>query len=457
VETLVTTAELEETGTTIQQILERDYSAVVPDAPNRMASAVGIACVDDEHQGEPPEDYNYFYYFQPDREGCAEAMAQAGIERVTATLALHNLAPSETVFPEYDQLVADSRIDVVVFFGAADHSWEPGKWDWGVYSHGNFTRALSSRGFARQDAAHGDLYTRTVDGLVENITVIGPETLKLLKDDAEGIFESLVSNSEIVFYNGHSFYGSLSVLRDASIYPGHYQLFFINSCWSYEYYTNQIFTNNVTEQDPNGWALADVVNNTESAWFHNMEPESRILLTNILAGAESNGVDGDRYYTWDRIIGAMNEHAVDTQRSGESHEIYGVSGVTTNQFDPTATTPPTGGSTRYEANNRVAIPDNDEDGVSDVIVVPEGHGELGSVTIEVTIEHTWIGDLDVILYHGDRHFVLHSHSGGSDDNLSINTTTAHFAGLQAEGEWLLTITDNASQDEGELVSWAITL
>jgi len=110
----------------------------------------------------------------------------------------------------------------------------------------------------------------------------------------------------------------------------------MNSCWSYEYYTKQIFKNNATDEDPKGWALADVVNDTESGWFHNMADESRILLTNLLAGAESGGIDGARYYTWDRIIGAMNDYAVRSYEwnNSNSHEIYGVSGVTTNTYDP---------------------------------------------------------------------------------------------------------------------------
>lgn len=336
VETIVTQVELEEDGTTIEEVLAGDYSALLPDDPTRMASDVGKACLEEGH--EEAHDYNYFYYYDPDREGCAEAMEAAGIRRVAGRLELHSLAPSKTVYPEYDQLVADGRVDVVAFFGAADHDWEPGRWDWGTYSRDNFVRDLRARGFEKRESheGEGDLYQREMEGLVENVVVVGPETLKLLKDDADGLFKKLVRESEIVFYNGHSFYGSLDVLDDPEIYPGRYQIFFMNSCWSYEYYTKQIFANNRTEDDPEGWRLADVVNDTESGWFHNMAPESRILLTNLLRGAETGGVEGDRYYTWDRIIGQMNKHARDAQasRGTETHEIYGVSGVRTNAYEP---------------------------------------------------------------------------------------------------------------------------
>lgn len=457
-ETLVTQADLDDEGITIQDVLQTSITAIVPDDPSRMAADVGAACLNDDHEGDP-HDYNYFYYFDPNREGCADAMAHAGIGRTEATFDVVNLAPSETVFPEYDQLVADGRIDAVVFFGAADHDWEPGQWDWGTYNHSNFKSDLVSRGFTRSDLENGDLYSRTVDGLVENVTVIGPETLKLLRDDADGLFETMVRQNELIFYNGHSFYGSLDVLDDPDIYPGHYQIFFINSCWSYEYYTKQIFRNNETTEDPDGWALADVVNDTESGWFHNNVGTSRILLTNILAGAENNGVDGDRYYTWDRIIGAMNQYAVERQQSRgtKSHEIFGVSGVTTNQFDPTAPIEPPVETNRYEATNQVAIPDNDSTGISDTLVVPAGHGTLQSIDVEVEIDHTWRGDLEVTLAHRGQTHTLHSRGGGSADDLNLDVSTSAFSGLDAEGEWTLTIRDRAARDTGSLIQWAIEI
>ena len=455
VETIVSNEELEEEGTTLQQILDSTFTAVVPDDPSRMASDVGAACLDPEHADASA--YNYFYYYLPEREGCAEAMTTAKIGRQTASLEVRNLAPNKTIFPEYDQLVADNKINVVAFFGAAEHDWEPGAWDWGTYQRDQFVRDLRNRGFAKQEVAEGELYRKTVGDLVENVTIIGPETLKLLSDDADGLFQRQVSSNEIIFYNGHSFYGSLSVLQDADLYPGSYQIFFMNSCWSYEYYTKQIFQNNVTPEDPEGWLNADVVNDTESGWFHNQATLSRILLSNLLRGAETGGIEGDRYYTWDRIIGAMNKHAVDNQGSNKSHEIYGVSGVRTNRYDPTSPVEPEPGATRFSSDSEREIPDNDATGVSDTITVPAGTGPVGALTIDVNIEHPYVGDLTVTLHHGDRYFTLHSRDGGSTDDLAIHTTTDHFAGMDSAGDWTLTITDSANYDAGKLTGWAIEL
>jgi hypothetical protein len=337
VESIVSHEELEKAGTDIEKVLAENYAAILPDRPDLMAEKVGAACQTDEASAS--EAYNYFYYYDPAKEGCEAAMDAAGIGRVTARLTLRDLAGNKTVYPEYDQLVADGKIDAVVFFGAAEYDWEPGKWDWGTYGRDQLARDLVSRNFRRVEVPRGEGYQKTVGDLVETITLVGPEVLKDLKNDTEGVFKTLVRENEIVVYNGHSFYGSLNVLNDPELYAGRYQIFLMNSCWSYEYYTKQIFQHNQTEEDAQGWLRADVVNDTEMGWFHNMPGVTRILLTNILRGAETGGVEGDRYYTWDRIIGAINDFALQAQRERrtDTHEIYGVSGVRTNVYQPPVT------------------------------------------------------------------------------------------------------------------------
>jgi hypothetical protein len=334
VESIVSTEELEKAGLSVQKVLAENYAAILPDRPDLMAEKVGMACLNAE--ATSAEAYNYFYYYDPNNEGCQAAMEAAGVKTVGARMVLRDLAGGKTVYPEYDQLVADKKIDVVVFFGAADHDWEPGKWDWGTAGRDLIERDLQNRGFKKISIPKGDGFQKKVKGITETVTVIGPEVLKDLQHDADGLFKSLVSQNEIVIYNGHSFYGSLNVLNDAAIYPGKYQIFLMSSCWSYEYYTKQIFAHNQTAEDPQGWLRADVVNDTQMGWFHNMPHVARILLTNVLRGAETGGKEGNRYYTWDRIIGQVNDFVVQSQkdRNTETHEIFGVSGVRTNVYQP---------------------------------------------------------------------------------------------------------------------------
>ncbi|MCA9565362.1 MAG: hypothetical protein KC561_17815, partial [Myxococcales bacterium] len=45
VETIVTSVELEEEGVSIEEVLNGNYAAVIPDQPERMADDVGAACI----------------------------------------------------------------------------------------------------------------------------------------------------------------------------------------------------------------------------------------------------------------------------------------------------------------------------------------------------------------------------------------------------------------------------
>jgi len=347
VETIVSFEELRAAGIDDPAHLQdRTFNFRVPSDPRNMFSRAGEACAEGFDAGSLA-DYNYFYYFKPDKDGC-----EAAVGIGAGTFTVRSLLPTGNTYPEYDVLVDDGRVEVVAFYGAAGHEDEVSYWDWGMREWREFTQTLRARGFAEMgvadpDTGKGKRFVRNRAGLEEIVDVISPEDLHALNNDTDGLFGRMVRSHEIVLYLGHSFYGSLSVLDDPATYaPDTYQIFFIGSCWSYEYYTKQIFRNKANSADPTGWALADVVNDTETGWFHNNAEFSRIILTNVFAGAENGGREGEgegaRRYHWQRIIEAMNQHAVDTQRSTntETHEIMGVSGVRTNRFDPDGTPPP---------------------------------------------------------------------------------------------------------------------
>ncbi|MFY1632515.1 S8 family peptidase [Solwaraspora sp. WMMB335] len=78
-------------------------------------------------------------------------------------------------------------------------------------------------------------------------------------------------------------------------------------------------------------------------------------------------------------------------------------------------------------------------------------------TIEVSIYHTWIGDLTVSLIAPDGSaYVLHSRSGGSTDNI-FQTYTRDLSSEVANGVWKLRVQDSASLDTGYLDSWTLNL
>lgn len=340
-ESLVTIEELDDAGMSVQDLIDTWHQVTVPADPRGLLARAGETCAADFAPGTLVEQ-NYFYYFQPESPHCTVAMSPDAVFHVRALI-----IPEET-FPEYDRLTQDGVLEVAVFFGAyTDES--PPESDWGVLMWRTYAADLRVSGYEEVDGApDGQRYERNVGGLAQIIDLYSPHDLYALGTAAYTLFGSVLGQSEIIAYNGHSFYGSLDVLDSAANYPDRkYQILFMNSCWSYEYYTKQVFRNKATESDPTGWEDADVVNNTTYAYFPNMEASTRHLIVNLLAGAVSLGADDlGRRFSWQNIIGAMNDESMGICPEGtepmdcrhyqpkSAHEIYGVSGVRTNTFEP---------------------------------------------------------------------------------------------------------------------------
>jgi hypothetical protein len=126
----------------------------------------------------------------------------------------------------------------------------------------------------------------------------------------------------------------------------------------------------------------------------------------------------------------------------------------------TATPPPPVGGEEHAFNaelaSPVSIPDDNDTGVSNTLSIPESLN-IASLRVNVNIQHTYIGDLRVTLTHGAKTVTLHDRSGGGQDNLVQSFTPTDFNGVDAQGDWTLTITDTAGQDVGTLQSWGVTV
>jgi subtilisin-like proprotein convertase family protein len=111
----------------------------------------------------------------------------------------------------------------------------------------------------------------------------------------------------------------------------------------------------------------------------------------------------------------------------------------------------------YEDTANTDIPDNDSEGISRVINVPET-GVVFGADVSVDITHTWQGDLIVSLTspEGTEH-VLHDRAGGSTEDLVRNWSVDTFNGEDMTGDWTLTVSDNAGADTGTLNHWSLTL
>lgn len=139
----------------------------------------------------------------------------------------------------------------------------------------------------------------------------------------------------------------------------------------------------------------------------------------------------------------------------------------------------------------IAIPDNDQSGVSDALSVADA-GQVTDLKVEVAAEHTWVGDLVFVLRHEDTatevtlvdrpgvgagsgfgcsgndvDATLDSAASAAVESTCINPAPAlqgnlapdeplqAFVGQDLAGTWTLTLSDHARHDRGSLRRWCL--
>ena len=102
----------------------------------------------------------------------------------------------------------------------------------------------------------------------------------------------------------------------------------MHSCQSYAYYTRQVFRAKATEEDPSGFALADIVATGKSSYPSGSPPTLRVLLSNLLDGmAAIQRDEPDQAPHWLAISEGMD-------RATWGDIMYGIAGVRTNSWQP---------------------------------------------------------------------------------------------------------------------------
>jgi subtilisin family serine protease len=111
----------------------------------------------------------------------------------------------------------------------------------------------------------------------------------------------------------------------------------------------------------------------------------------------------------------------------------------------------------------VAIPDNNPQGVTSTMQIAET-GTVRSIQISVTIDHTFLGDLQISLISpANQTVLLQSRSLGRSTRLqstyTLQTTPLlrRFLNQPAQGRWQLRVVDAAESDTGTLNNWTLTL
>ena len=103
----------------------------------------------------------------------------------------------------------------------------------------------------------------------------------------------------------------------------------------------------------------------------------------------------------------------------------------------------------YTNNDGGTISDNS---TLNSIIDVTGSGDSGSITVDIDISHTYIGDLKVTLNTPTgATSVLHNNTGSSSNDIS-KSYTIDASGIERNGNWTLDVTDSASGDTGTLNS-----
>lgn len=107
----------------------------------------------------------------------------------------------------------------------------------------------------------------------------------------------------------------------------------------------------------------------------------------------------------------------------------------------------------------LAIPDNNQQGVTSNIQIPTNLGTIESLKLDLDITHTFRGDLEITLRNsaGDQLLLL-NRQGGGQDNVKVTgfDLTNNFVGKQASGTWSLIVKDLDNKDTGTLNLFRLT-
>ncbi|WP_335901400.1 S8 family serine peptidase [Shewanella algae] len=123
-------------------------------------------------------------------------------------------------------------------------------------------------------------------------------------------------------------------------------------------------------------------------------------------------------------------------------------------YTGSSSTNPGGGAASYTNGDNANIPDNNSTGITSPISVSRS-GDSGVVTVDVSIVHPYIGDLQVELHSPNGQIaVLHDNTGKGTDNIN-QSYSVDMTGVESSGTWLLKAVDSGRRDVGYIDSWSL--
>lgn len=157
-------------------------------------------------------------------------------------------------------------------------------------------------------------------------------------------------------------------------------------------------------------------------------------------------------------IEALTKHLVDKLTNAIVDEVLGDGEEPpAPSEDPTPTPPATADAPwHYEATSTTPVPIPDLQLVSSTLSVPRsGHVTGGKVS--VSIDHSYVGDLVLMLSHGNTIQVLVKQVDDLETSVHETWALDELLGADASGDWELLISDEGKGDTGTLQAWTLTL
>lgn len=411
------------------------FDAPVPKKPFSIMADAGKSCAEDD--GHITLDQSiYWYMWDPDLSSCKVA-------KTNMKVTVSKMFSASVPYPEWDKLVADKKITMVVLFGLIDD--ELGENETGMRAFKQMATWLTQGGFTEvKPAPVGKRFTKTVGGTAVEVDIYSPYDFSGLDDEAHfGNFQKAVSEHEVVAYDGHSMLGASDFWGRPS-YPSFYQVFLYGGCLGYEYYIAPILAGK-----GGNWSKLDMLSSVVEVTANANEYAGPFIAKTLTALGNGFKV------SWKDILGQIRT------RVGDS--TFGMSGVRDNCFSPTgslcggASDPrPVGTPIVFSATPAVAIPDASTSGVSSKIEVKETL-TVNKLKVALKLTHTYTGDLVVTLSQGAVTKTIFDGGGAAGVNLDKSFDVTGWGAKAGKGTWTLKVVDKAGEDVGTLDAWSLTI
>ncbi len=301
----------------LEELPVRELEVPLPLDPTGLFARVGDRCAGDL-EGYTLREDNYYYYFAPANQGCS-------LELVTGSLAIETVYPRRRAYPEYDRLLGPiPGLAARKGFRAALLPTEGDDDPASIFDgmKGMLEGSLGLEGKLSSDKRYVR-YEWTQGGATIVIDLYDPMKSTSFKSS----FQAALGAYQLVFFAGHSEYGTRTIYDDRTKFADGYQIVMMWACHSYAYYARQVFRAKASAADPDGFAAADFIGTAPTPFFGDETLGIRELLKGLMQGISTvaAGKPGDAP-DWVTIIKRMNLTSMDKP--------YGVAGARDNAWQP---------------------------------------------------------------------------------------------------------------------------